>query len=337
MSEAVRQLASEGNGGYGEPSGMLHHRAAYADWIGRMGTVVDPSALMLTVNAQHAVDMAFSDIASETKVLAVDAATYPGALASARLRGFQLVPMATDEDGTRPDELLRAITVNGAGAYYSMPTAHSPLGVHMPLARREQIAEICRQHGMLVVEDDACVPLRKAGITSLKSLMPDNVFYVTSTAKSFSPLFTSGVTIPPRQRFKSTLGILVATVWSVAPLTSAIMARIFDERADVVFAERLRHRTAERLALAQDLLDLPASDDLSFHVWIPMPLVRAERMARRCLDNGIRITPPTATVVGPGDRAGVRLCLGAPPTLDRLKDALMRIAPFRHETPEAVV
>lgn len=39
----------------------------------------------------------------------------------------------------------------------------------------------------------------------------------------------------------------------------------------------------------------------------------AERTARRCLDKGIRITPPTATVVGPGDGAGVRLCLGAPP------------------------
>lgn len=337
VEDCVRRLVAEGNGGYGDPSGMMQHRAAYAEWIGRMGTVVDPTALMLTVNAQHAIDLSFSDISTRTRVLAVDAATYPGALAAARLRGFELVAMATDEDGTRPDELERAVIQHGAGAYYAMPTAHSPLGVHMSLARREQIAEICIDHGVLVVEDDACVPLRKPGITSLKSLMPDNVFYIASTAKSFSPLLTSGINVPPPQHFETTQSILVATVWSVAPLTSAIVSSLFEERADVALAERLRFQTAERLRLARQLFDLPQSDSLAFHIWLPMPLAGAERMARRCLDRGVRVTPPTATSADHGAHAGVRLCLGAPRTVADLEHGLERIAAIMQESVEPVV
>jgi len=336
VPEAVRRLVAAGNRGYGDPSGMPEHRSAYAEWIARTGTVLDPAAIMLTVNAQHAVDLGFSDIASHTRKLAVDAATYPGALAAARLRGLEIVPMATDSEGTRPDELERAIRL-GARAYYAMPTAHSPLAVHMPLSRREQIAGICIDRGIMVVEDDACVPLRAPGICTLKSLIPDNVYYVTSTAKSFSPLLTSGVIVPPPHRYQATLGILVATVWSVAPLTSAIMTTLFEERADVVLSERLRARTAERLDLAHRLLDVPPASTLSFHIWLPMPLASAERMARISLDRGVRVTPPSATAADKSGAAGVRLCLGGPSDLRELEKALINIAALTRETLEPVV
>lgn len=336
VPEAVRRLIAEGNRGYADPSGMPEHRAAYAEWIARTGTVVDPTAIMLTVNAQHAVDLGFSDIAFGSRKLAVDAATYPGAIAAARLRGFDIIPMATDEEGTRPDELERAIKL-GARAYYAMPTAHSPLAVHMPLRRREQIAEVCVDHGIMVVEDDACVPLRAPGITTLKSLMPDNVYYVTSTAKSFSPLLTSGVIVPPPHRYQATLGILVATVWSVAPLTSAIMTTIFEERADIALSDRLRARTSERLEMARRLLDVSLPDTLSFHIWLPMPPVSAERMARLCLDRGVRVTPPSATAADQSGAAGVRLCLGGPSDPKDLETALAQVAALSRETLEPVV
>ncbi|WP_287177996.1 LysR substrate-binding domain-containing protein [Mesorhizobium sp.] len=40
-------------------------------------------------------------------------------------------------------------------------------------------------------------------------------------------------------------------------------------------------RAAERIALAQDLLDLPASDELSFHVWIPKRRAEGAALSRQ--------------------------------------------------------
>jgi DNA-binding transcriptional MocR family regulator len=51
----------------------------------------------------------------------------------------------------------------------------------------------------------------------------------------------------------------------------------------------------------------------AFHVWLPLPEPRAERICRWALAKGISLTPPLAPVVDASLAMGLRLCLGAPP------------------------
>lgn len=345
-SEALKRLSAaaidrhfeqDGNG-YNDPAGSLRDRRAYCEWLGRLGIPLDPGQMLLTTNAQHAIDLATSDIAKSTKRIAVDTATYPGAIAAARLRGLSLVPVESDSEGTLPDALERAICDEGVGAYYAIPTAHSPLATHMTLARRLAISKVCVAKGIQVIEDDACAALRVPGIPALKTLMPNNVYYIVSTSKCFSPFLTSGASAPPSGRYSAVLENLAATVWSAAPLTSGIMALIFEEKTDIQLNRQMRESTQQRQELAQRVLGLPGTPGvLTFHVWLPMELSAAERLARRCLERGVRVTPPTATSTAADLPAGVRLCLGGPQSLQELERGLESIAPFLTQSSEHVI
>jgi 2-aminoadipate transaminase len=80
------------------------------------------------------------------------------------------VAVATDGEGPVPqslDETVRRLRAAGrvVKALYTIPAFHNPTGVTIPLTRREAIAEVLDEHGVLIVEDDAYGDLRFEGET----------------------------------------------------------------------------------------------------------------------------------------------------------------------------
>ena len=93
------------------------------------------------------------------------------------------------------------------------------------------------------------------------------------------------------------------------------------------------------MELTAEILDL---DDLPMpqgapHVWLSMPQIEAERLARRASEEGIRLTPPDATAVGGPQADGLRLSVMAPTTLSDLEEALRRIARLRGSSELGIV
>src|SRR3546814_6120407 len=91
--------------------------------------------------------------------------------------------------------------------------------------------------------------------------------------------------------------------------------------------------------LAADILgmgDLPMPEGAP-HIWLPMRSIEAERLARRAMEHGIRVTPPDATSIDDAGPGGVRLCIMAPPRRDDLARALRTVARLLERSDEAVV
>jgi DNA-binding transcriptional MocR family regulator len=70
-----------------------------------------------------------------------------------------------DEDGALPDALeekLRDLAAQGQRTklLYLIPNFHNPTGACMPVDRRRRILDLCEQHNILIVEDDAYGELR---------------------------------------------------------------------------------------------------------------------------------------------------------------------------------
>ena len=64
----------------------------------------------------------------------------------------------------------------------------------------------------------------------------------------------------------------------------------------------------------------------SLHIWMPMPMLDAERLSARALRASIALTPPDGPVADPAAPSGVRLCLGSIRTRSALEQALHEIA-----------
>jgi (S)-3,5-dihydroxyphenylglycine transaminase len=98
------------------------------------------------------------------------------------------------DDGLDPDELRKAI-VSGSKlgrvrALYDIPDFNNPLGVSLPLARRFEILEICREHDVLYLEDNPYGMFVYDGdrLPTMKSLDQQGlVIYIGSVSKTLFP------------------------------------------------------------------------------------------------------------------------------------------------------
>ena len=128
---------------------------------------------------------------------------YPGALSSFTLFTEELVGVAQDERGMRPDALRDALAACRAPAkmLYLNPTCQNPAGVTMDEERRRALLAIAAQHGLLVVEDDAYELLGfddGPRPPTLQALDPANVLRLDSFSKVLAPGLRLGYASGPR-------------------------------------------------------------------------------------------------------------------------------------------
>lgn len=100
--------------------------------------------------------------------------------------GARLLPIATDDDGPRPDKLKQALRLNPVAFIYE-PTASSRLGISIGPARQDELAQVLRGSKLLIVEDDGLGELASAPYCGLGPLYPDRTVLVRSYSKSHGP------------------------------------------------------------------------------------------------------------------------------------------------------
>ena len=97
-----------------------------------------------------------------------------------------------------------------------------------------------------------------------------------------------------------------------------------DRICEAVRAE-MRRRIDAALAILGTRIEAPAAAT-SLHVFAPLPPVEAERCVARAMEEGIALTPPSATIVDQSSVSGLRLCLGGAPNIPSLTKALRSLA-----------
>ena len=156
------------------------------------GRAPEPAELLVTSGGMEAIALACQAMVDPGDVIAVEAPTYLGALMA--FAGFEAsieeIPM--DRDGLQVDALAERL----AGGLrpkllYVIPEYQNPTGRTLPLARRRELVELCRRHGVLILEDVAYreIAFDDGPPPSLWSLAPD----VVVQAGSFSQIFAPGV------------------------------------------------------------------------------------------------------------------------------------------------
>jgi len=120
----------------------------------------------------------------------VEAPSYVGALSafSAYEPTFVQIPM--DDEGLVVDEFEDALVRGVRPKFvYTVPNFHNPAGVTMSYDRRVRLTALCREAGVPILEDNPYGLLRFEGdsLPTLHSLDPENVIYLGTLSKVFSP------------------------------------------------------------------------------------------------------------------------------------------------------
>lgn len=131
----------------------------------------------------------------------VEAPTYLGAITA--FTGFEadLAEVPIDGDGIDVDALERVLGGRRAPKLlYSIPDYQNPTGLSLCAGRRSAVVELCRRHGVLIVED---VAYRELGASadappSLWSLGPDVVVQIGTFSKTLFPGVRLGWAVGPQ-------------------------------------------------------------------------------------------------------------------------------------------
>lgn len=199
MQEATQKVLAEQAESalqYGPSEGFGKLREWIATTYSRDGAEVRPSQVLLTTGSQQALDLIAKALIDPGSRILVETPTYLGALQAFSLFEPEYVSVASDEQGLLP-EALTAEVIEGARFLYALPNFQNPTGRRLPLARREALAAIAREHGLPIVEDDPYGDLDYRGerLRSLRSLAPRQVVHLGSFSKVLSPGLRLGYVI----------------------------------------------------------------------------------------------------------------------------------------------
>jgi DNA-binding transcriptional MocR family regulator len=328
---------------YGAGSGRPELRSRLVDLMAEEGIEADPDQVLVTAGAQQALDLVGKLFIDPGDLIAVEAPSYVGALSAFSVFQPRYLQIPLDDDGLVVDALEEALAGGARPKFlYTCTNFHNPAGVTLSRERRDRLVRVCREAGVPIIEDNPYGMLRFEGedLPALRTLDPDNVIYLGTLSKVFSP------------------GIRVG--WALADPEAIRLLTLFKEAADLcssnlnmlVAEEWLSDRDRWRGALAGlvavyrrrrdatlEALEKYFPPEASwtrprggFYVWVTVPpAFDAKAMLPAAVERRVAYVPGTAFYPDGSGRDRLRLAFCYPPE-DAITEGVRRLGDLVSET-----
>src|SRR5438132_6704981 len=272
------------------------------EWIAaRHG--VEPARVVVTSGSlQGFVFLAERLVHKGSRVL-VEAPTYDRPLKILTRLGADIAGLPMDDDGLLIDKLERAMADGEKPAFlYTIATFQNPSGRTLARERRARVAELAREHELLVLEDDPYGLVRYEGET-LPTIFEleggRNVAYASSFSKTVAPGVRVGYFVLPPDLAVQIEALAVSTYISPPFMTQATVHEFlrrgnFDPNLERVRGLLRGRRDAMLESLEQHM---PESTSWSrpeggYFIWVDLPHEAGDLLAR-AEQAGVTFVPGT--------------------------------------------
>jgi DNA-binding transcriptional MocR family regulator len=324
---------------YGSGQGDPTLREQTLEVMAKEGISAHADDVVVTTGSQQALDLVTRIFIDPGDVVLAEAPSYVGALGVFAAYQAEVAHVASDDDGLVPQALEERITdLKASGRrlkfLYTVPNHHNPAGTTMSPARRPQVIEICRRHGVLVLEDNPYGLLGFEGepYDALRTLSDDGVVYLGSFSKTFAPGLRVGWALAPhaiREKLvlASEAAILCPSAFSQMTVSNYLATS--DWMAQIkAYRELYRERRDAMIESLEALLPQATwtHPDGGFYVWVTLPEgVNAKAMLPRAVTERVAYVPGTAFFADGTGQRNVRLSYCYPDP-DRIREGVRRFA-----------
>lgn len=214
-------------------------------------------------------------------LVAVESPTYDRALLQLKLHGMRVLPLPVEDDGLDVSALEAAIAAGDAPKLvYTIPNFQNPSGATISEAKRRRLVEVCRDAGILILEDDPYGRLRFEG-ESLPSIFElggdDHVIFTSSFSKTVAPGLRVGYLVAPEGIAKTLTAAASRTYISPALLSEGAIHRlIVDGKLEGNIAHVTNLMRERRDAMVEGLRHFPEGTRCTppaggFFMWVELP------------------------------------------------------------------
>jgi 2-aminoadipate transaminase len=324
---------------YGSGQGDPVLREQILDVMALEGISASADDVVVTTGSQHALELVAKLFLDPGDVVIAEGPSYVTALVVFRSFQAEVVHSRMDDAGLDPQALRETIANLAASGrrikfLYTIPTFHNPAGVTAPWQRRMEVLEICRQHGILVVEDNpyGLLWFDSPPPHAIRSVDDEGVVYLGTFSKTFAPGLRVGWALAPHAIREKLVLANEAAVLSPSSFTQSVVSEylaIADWTGQIdTFRDVYRERRDAMLdALGEHLPKLSWTvPNGGFYVWLTLPPhLDAKAMLPRAVKELVAYTPGTAFFAdGTGqDRMRLSFCYPSP---DFIREGIRRLA-----------
>jgi len=188
------------------------------------------------------------------------------------------------------------------------------------------VAAILARHGVPLIEDDIFAPLLDKPIRPISSLIPDQSFYIASLSKALAPALRVAFLKMPDRYYQDALDGLRLTTWLPSPLLVDLAGRLIATGAADALIKEQKKEIGQRQGAAKEILGraFKTGHPASLHLWLKLPEPwRAAQFKEALCQRDIKVLSSDSFAL---DRSNpthaVRVCLGTPTRLARVKEGL---------------
>jgi DNA-binding transcriptional MocR family regulator len=251
------------------------------EWIAERHGVEPARVVVTSGSLQGFVFLAEQLVRPGARVL-VEAPTYDRPIKILRRLGAEIVGPPMDDDGLDPDALERALARGEKPAFlYTIATFQNPSGRALSRDRRARVAELAREHDLLVLEDDPYGLVRFEG-EALPTIFEleggERVAYASSFSKTVAPGVRVGYFVLPPALAAEIEALAVSTYISPPFMTQATVHEFLRRGKFEPNLERVNGLLKARRDAMLDALERHMPDGASwsrpeggYFVWLDLP------------------------------------------------------------------
>ncbi|MCT2089706.1 PLP-dependent aminotransferase family protein [Micrococcus terreus] len=219
----------------------------------------DPELVTITPGSQAGIDTAARMLGNPGDVVVVEDPSFVGALNTFNTWELDAVATPTDEHGLIPEglrETLQRLRREGRriAFLYTIPSFANPSGALLPADRRDEVAQICREAGVLIVEDNPYGQLAFGAdpVPPIAAKHRDQVIYLSTMSKIFSPGVRVGWALCP-PALQRAFYLSAESAYIHASILSQMLTTAFVTHCD--WTGHVQRATAEYQVRADALVD----------------------------------------------------------------------------------
>lgn len=258
---------------YTPDAGLPRYRAAGAHWLKQSEFSPSADQVICVNGGQHGLLCALMALLRPGDTVVTEQLTYPGLITAARMLGIRLIGLDMDDEGLLPSALEEVCRTHRVSALYCTPTIQNPTTAVLSVARREAVARVCREHNLLVLEDEAHGVLVEDRLPPLSYFAPERTILISSLSKAVSAGLRVGYLHAPQALMSRLAAALRSTCWMATPLTLELATAWIENGTAAHLLQQQIIEMGRRKALVEDLLaGLAYKTHLnSPHFWIEVP------------------------------------------------------------------
>ena len=346
--EAVRAAANSvlsKNGAdalqYGPSEGFMPLREWIAEEMKQRGIAAKSSDVLITNGSQQVLDLVGKLFLNAGDVVLTENPTYLAAIQAFQTFEAHFVPVPTDGQGLIPEALPELIRKHRPKFLYTIPNFQNPTGVTLALERREKLARIAAEHGLMVVEDDPYGKLRYRGaaVPPIKHWDETGcVIYASTFSKTIAPGLRLGWVVAPSEIFSRLLILKQASDLHTSSFDQRVAFTFLTQNDQNVHIERIRLAYGERFDLMNETLrkEMPSGftwtqPEGGMFLWVTGPEgLDGMALLPRAIEHKVAFVPGRDFFPGDAGKNYLRLNFSSSPP-EKIREGVRRLGELCRE------